>query len=271
MSASADALTWKEEWPKFRTSEVVVTAAAGAGFVTMYLVPRIPATWGGGLLFDNAVRDTFRSEDRSTVNTWQRLSTVGYYGLIAYPLLIDGLLVPFARGNSTVAAQTTLINLEAFAIAGFLFRGSEALVRRARPYVWDCMERTGSYDQCKVEGLGGTNSFFSGHVTLAATGAALMCTHHLNLRLYGGPWDALVCGAGIAVTGGVAVARSITDNHYATDIITGAIVGSLIGWLVPTAFHYGFDGKGVGANKLKSLPMPTATHHSVGLVWSAVL
>ena len=106
---------------------------------------------------------------------------------------------------------------------------------------------------------------------LTTTGAALMCTHHMNLRLYGGPWDALVCGAGIAVTAGVSVARAVTDNHYATDILTGAVVGSLIGWLVPTAFHYGFDGKGVGANRLKSLPMPTATAHSLGLVWSAVL
>ena len=73
------------------------------------------------------------------------------------------------------------------------------------------------------------------------------------------------------MTAGVAIGRSITDNHYATDIIAGALVGSLIGWLVPTALHYGFDGRGVGAKKWIGLPMPTANHHSVGLVWSALL
>jgi membrane-associated phospholipid phosphatase len=270
--ANAD-LQWKDEWPRFRTSEYVATGVAGAAFITMYIIPRVPPTWGRPILFDGATRDAFRTDSATVRDNWQRWSTWGYYSMIAYPLLIDGLAVPLARGNSTVAAQTSLINLEAFAISGLLFRVTEALFRRARPYVWQCIQEKGNYDACKESGLGGTNSLISGHVALAATGAALMCTHHAHLSLYGSPWDAIACGAGIAVTGAIAVGRLVTDNHYATDIIAGAVVGGLTGWLVPTALHYGFRGEGVGKSPsaMTTTPLPTASTTSIGITWGGVL
>lgn len=265
-------LQWKDEWPRFRATEAIVTGVTGAALITLYLIPRVPPTWGKPVLFDEALRNTFRTDDTTVRDNWQRWSTYGYYSMIAYPVLIDGLLVPLARGSSEVAAQTTLINLEAFAITGFLFRVTEATFRRARPYVWECVERTGSYDSCKDSGLGGTNSFISGHTALAATGAALMCTHHARLGLYGNPWDAVACGLGIAVAGAVGIGRMVTDNHYATDVIAGAIVGGLSGWLVPTALHYGFDGQGVGKKTSAiGMPVPTATPQSVGVSWAFVL
>ena len=109
-------------------------------------------------------------------------------------------------------------------------------------------------------------------MTIAATGAALMCTHHGYLRLYGGPWDAIACGLGIAVAGGVGVSRIIVDKHYTTDTIAGITVGTLSGWLMPTLLHYGFDGRGRGTSAaLKYMPLPTASATSLGLSWSAVL
>jgi membrane-associated phospholipid phosphatase len=272
--ARADKLEWKDEWPKFRASEYVTTGVATAGLVTLYLIPRFAPTWGGPILFDKPLRSAFRSESDVVRGNWQQASTIAYFSMIGYPIIVDALIVPFARGNSTVAAQTTLINLQAFAISGFIFRATEALVRRARPYVQECIDRTGSYEACKETGLGGTNSFISGHMALAATGAALMCTHHAHLELYGKPWDALACGAGIAVSAGVAVGRMVTDNHYATDILAGAVVGALSGWLVPTLLHYGWNGNGPGNAKSTSTlgtPVPTANATSVGVSWAFVL
>lgn len=269
-TAHAAPLEWKDEWPRFRASEAVVTGVAGAGLITLYSIPRVAPTWGRPLLFDGALRDTFRTDSAKVRDNWQAASTWGYYSMIAYPMLVDALLVPLARGSSTVAAQTFAINLQAFAMSGFVFRVTEVLVRRARPYVWKCIKEKGDYDSCRESGLGGTNSFVSGHVALAATGAALMCTHHAHLGLYGGPWDAIACGAGIAVTTGVAIGRMVTDNHYATDILAGALVGALSGWLMPTLLHYGFDGKGVG-NTTANVPMPMATSTTFGMSWAFVL
>ncbi len=271
-AARADKLEWKDEWPRFRTSEYVTTAVAGAGLITLYLIPRFQPTWGRPVLFDKALRDTFRAESSTARDNWQLASTISYFSMMGYPLIVDALIVPLARGSSTVAAQTSLINLQAFAITGFVFRATEALVRRARPYIQMCLERTGNYDQCKDEGLGGTNSFVSGHMALAVTGAALMCTHHAHLELYGAPWDAIACGAGIAVSGAVAIGRMATDNHYATDILAGAVVGALSGWLVPTLLHYGWSGRGPGKSaSTLGAPVPTGDRHAVGVSWSFVL
>lgn len=270
--ARADKLEWKDEWPRFRTSEYVTTSVAAAGLVTLYVIPRFAPTWGRPILFDKGLRDTFRTDSATVRDNWQLASTISYFSMMGYPLIVDALIVPLARGSSTVAAQTSLINLQAFAISGFVFRATEALVRRARPYIQQCLERTGSYEECKEQGLGGTNSFVSGHMALAATGAALMCTHHAHLDLYGAPWDAIACGAGIAVSAGVAIGRMVTDNHYATDILAGAVVGALSGWLVPTLLHYGWSGNGPGKSaSALSTPVPTADRHSVGVSWSFVL
>lgn len=270
--AKAGTLEWKEQWPRFRTSEWIVTTAAGATVLTLYLVPPIKPTWGHPILFDSTVRDALRADSESATDQWRRWSDYGYYTMAAYPIVVDSLIVPLARGSSTVAAQTTLINLQAFAISGAIFRVTEATVRRARPFVWECKERTGNYDDCREEGFGATNSFIAGHITIAATGAALMCTHHAYLHLYGGPWDAIACGLGIAVTGGVTLGRIIGDKHYATDSIAGLAVGGLTGWLTPTLLHYGFDGRGTGAGvTLKYMPRPLVTQHALGLSWSTVL
>ena len=96
-----------------------------------------------------------------------------------------------------------------------------------------------------------------------------MCTHHLNLELYGKVGSPIACGAAIAMTLGVGYGRIVTDNHYATDVVAGMITGGLTGWLVPSLFHYGVDGK--GKKKLGSLPMPYANNHTLGVQWIGML
>lgn len=253
-------LRWDDAWPRFRVTEGIVTAVSAAGLVTLYVTKGVAPTWGRPVLFDGAVRRGLRYDDEAQRDFWQQASTWGYYAMIAYPLLVDGLAVPLARRSPDVALQMTLINLEVFAVTGFLFRVSESLLRRARPYVWDCMEATGNVEQCRERGVSGTTSLVSGHVALAAAGAAVTCTHHANLSLYGSPAaDAAACAVGIAVTTGVGVGRLIVDAHYATDVLAGAAVGSAVGYLVPKLLHYKSPKLGT--------PAPRADAHSIGLDW----
>jgi membrane-associated phospholipid phosphatase len=77
-------------------------------------------------------------------------------------------------------------------------------------------------------------SFFSGHATLAfslATSAGTVASmrHH---RLAPLMWTA---GLLLAATGGYL--RIAADRHYATDVITGAVVGSAVGFSVPYFAH----------------------------------
>jgi len=264
----ADELRWREEWPRFRTSEAVVAGVGGATIGVLYILPSRTATWGHPILFDSTFRDAWRTNDDRTRSIAASWSDWGYYGMMAYPLLVDS-SVALGRGSSDVALQMTMINLEAFAVSGFIFRVSESLVRRARPHVWDCKQRTGSYEECKRDGIGDTNSFVSGHVAIAATGAGLMCTHHLNLKLYGAVGSPIACAAAIAVTLGVGFGRMVADKHYMTDNLAGMITGGLSGWLIPALLHYGLDGR--GTKKLTSLPMPYASRDTLGLAFMGIL
>lgn len=77
-------------------------------------------------------------------------------------------------------------------------------------------------------------SFFSGHTTLAfavATAAGTVTT------LRGYRLAPLVWGAGMTMAVSVGYLRIAADKHYFSDVMTGAVVGSIIGVGVPLIFH----------------------------------
>jgi len=125
---------------------------------------------------------------------------------------------------------------EAFAISAALQETTTALVSRQRPYVGDC---GGGLPSTTLDctNPGQDRSFFSGHATLSFTAAGLTCEHHLTLHLFGGVKDALVCAGALVLAAGTATLRIAADQHYATDVLSGAIVGSAVGLGVP-ALHY---------------------------------
>lgn len=218
----------------------------GAGVLTLYLMPRVAPRWGAPILFDDAARGAFRGSTPEGRSTAAKLSTVLYWTMLLDPLVMQGPVVPLLRGSSEVAAQVTLINVQSFAFSALMFRLSEVLVARARPYVWDCREKVGSFEQCRERGINGTNSFLSGHAATAATSAALICTNQLHVDIYGRVGGPIACGVGITIAATVGVLRMVSDNHYATDVIAAWALGAFSGWVLPSLLHYGFDGKGVG-------------------------
>lgn len=77
-------------------------------------------------------------------------------------------------------------------------------------------------------------SFFSGHTTLAfalavSAGTIASMRHH---RL-----APLMWATGLALASTAGYLRIAADRHYATDVLTGAVVGSLIGFSVPYFMH----------------------------------
>ena len=97
--------------------------------------------------------------------------------------------------------------------------------------------------------------------------AAVSCSHHAHIPLSGGQaW--IPCLGGFAVAATTATFRIAGDMHYASDVLMGAAVGTLIGFAVP-AFHYGIGGwtprnsSGVGDFRV----VPTLGGVSVGGTW----
>jgi membrane-associated phospholipid phosphatase len=129
-----------------------------------------------------------------------------------------------------------VINAQAYALTFALNGATKRLTARARPWVDGCdADPTG--ESC---GSGGRySSFYSGHAAVTATGAGLMCAHHTQLSLYRNPvldtGACLVAVAGTAVTGAMRIA---SDNHWASDVIIGHLMGYLSGYLMPTLLYY---------------------------------
>ena len=77
-------------------------------------------------------------------------------------------------------------------------------------------------------------SFFSGHTTL---GFALATSAGTVTTLRGYRLAPLVWGAGLTMATTIGYLRIASDKHYFSDVMTAAVVGSVIGVGVPLLFH----------------------------------
>jgi membrane-associated phospholipid phosphatase len=231
------ALVWHAS--RFGAADWVVALAGGAITLTAAIIP--PAkhhSLGGGILFDNSVRNALRAHGLANRYIFRDASDVGVSLMVSWPLIADSLTAAWwYRGSRDVAEQTALIDLEAFAISGAIQGVTNSLVSRERPYGQDCGSAQLPADATDCTGSGHYRSFFSGHATNSFTGAALICAHHFENDLLGSPWDALSCAGGYAVAATTATFRIVGDMHYASDVLTGALVGTLVGYGVPL-LHY---------------------------------
>jgi hypothetical protein len=159
---------------------------------------------------------------------------------IMNPLLVDSLVITYwYRKSEDVAAEMALINAEAMSVAVAIQGVTAGFTSRERPYGRNCGSTIdGRLDDC--ESSKRYRSFFSGHTTLAFAGASVSCTNHIRHRVFGHTGaDALACGTAYVAAGFVGAMRIVGDQHYATDVIMGAAVGTLSGLGVPWLLHYG--------------------------------
>lgn len=248
-------LIWK--WPTFSTADYVATLTGGAVTLSAAILhPRAQHSLTGPIGFDSDVRSALRADKLSTRYDFRDASDVGVSLAVSWPFIGDALTTAWwYRGSREAAQEMALIDLEALAITGALQGTTNVLVSRERPFGKDCGSSTLPGDAIDCEGSFHYRSFFSGHSAFSFTGAALICMHHLENELLGGPWDALSCAGGYAVAATTATFRVVADVHYASDVLLGATVGTLVGYGVPL-FHYRKLG---GASRLRD--SATASPH----------
>ncbi len=230
-------ITSEEAW----ISGVASAAVLGAALAPW---PNAQTGWRGGILFDDAARNAMMLHDPNARHTASLVSDGMVLGLTALPVLVDSAIIAWAvRGDPELAARMLLIDLQAHAIAQGVTSIVKHLAGRERPMARGCREdpqRAATDPSCQGSANPGIapQSFFSGHTSLAFTSAALMCLHHTELGLLGQAGDAAMCATGLAMAGMVGALRIMSDYHYASDVLVGAGVGLLSGWLVPWLLHY---------------------------------
>jgi len=234
-------LVWK--WARFSTGNYLITGVGAALTLTAAIVnPRAQHSLSGGLWFDESVRNALRVDTLPNRYIFRDASDVGLSLMVSWPFVADALTTAWwYRGSREAAQEMALIDLETLAVSGAIQGVTNVLVSRERPYGRDC----GS-DQLPSDSIDCANSihyrsFFSGHSSFSFTSAALICIHHFKNELLGAPWDALSCAGGYAVATTTATFRVMSDVHYASDVLTGALMGTIVGYGVPL-LHYSRRG-----------------------------
>lgn len=251
----APASLWRDDWPTFSAAEGVATVAAGIGTAVLFVLePPHDPRWQGGILFDDSVRSGLRLESASARRKVRAWGDMPYYAAPVIPLIVDPLLVSWlGRGDTKTAFNLGAMGLEAFSYSGLMSFVSTRSSVRERPDSSECW-RTHD-DPEKSCGERDTESFYSGHTTIAATSAGLVCANHRAMPLWGHPIaDAGACV--LATTGAVAsgVSRLLSDRHYATDVILGFGAGFGFGYAVPTLLHYARSNNSVSVSLVPGGP-----------------
>jgi membrane-associated phospholipid phosphatase len=219
-----------------------------------------PKHYYGGVLFDEGVRDAIGLRSLQDRYTARDVSDVSLAMLVTAPFFVDALVTAWwYRGSSDVAREMALIDAKTLAVVAALQGATNGLASRERPYGRECgTALPGDLSDCT--GNVRYRSFFSGHAAFSFASAGLVCSHHLRLGLLGGRADTFACVSAALAAGATASLRVLGDMHYASDVLTGALVGTAAGLGIP-ALHYGgrkpqlTSSGGAGGVQITVVPM----------------
>lgn len=201
------------------------TGALAAGDATGVLLA--PLKWDGtdwlklggataavvatGFLLDNTLHDaTQRSRTSSRDDV---ASVVACFGLGCSFAVLGGFAVVGFVGRNPAAMNVAVDGLLASAIAsGVVAPISKFVVGRARPNAGEGPDHFTPFS--------GDASFPSGHATQAFAVASVIAAHDGRL------WVSVVS---YGLAGSVGLARVYQDEHWASDVLAGAILGTVVG------------------------------------------
>jgi membrane-associated phospholipid phosphatase len=203
------------------TRDLVIGGAALGVFLPPLFLSRAPSEPYGG----NS-RDEVNPFDRPFMFSYNKaldtVSTAASYGLLVLPAL--SLLGNMGDYHAIITYG--LMYTEAF----LLTYGTKDLlkfaVERNRPYTYiDARIPDGDEDDYY-------NSFPSGHTSFAFLGATFLSVT-FSAEYPDSPWKLPLIAGSYTLAAGVAAMRVVSGNHFPTDVLAGAAIGSLYGWLVP--------------------------------------
>lgn len=244
--------------------DVSITASAAALWIASealksHLAP-LACRWCESNPLDTAVRDHLRWTAHGAAAV-----TLGNAGaFVVAPLVGAGLLAVSAaqHGDAGQVWVDLLVTAEAVALSGDLNQLVKYAVGRQRPYA-----HAGVPNPDTGPGADDANlSFYSAHTSITFSIAAAAGT---VARLRGYRWAPVIYVAGAAVGAATAYLRIAADQHYLTDVVTGAVVGSAVGAGVPYFFHRAPSGAGATASSFTLAPAAIAGGRGVScaLAW----
>jgi membrane-associated phospholipid phosphatase len=149
------------------------------------------------------------------------------------------LVLALSSCNWQTICQDFLMYTESMLFAQGVAQLSKAIFQRPCPYAYTIAESQTHY----LTGEAG-RSFFSGHTAAAFCGAVFAGTV-FQRRYPESPWVKPLWILGLTTATTTAVLRVTSGNHFPTDVIVGAFVGSLTGWFIPRLYRCKREEKGL--------------------------
>ena len=158
-------------------------------------------------------------------NKWGLASDIGIITVAAG--VLTTLLVDEGWKNGF---NDLLVVLESFVAANSLAIIFSMAARRPRPYVYG--EKAPEEERNEFSA---SLSFYSGHVA-GCFAMTFGLFNTIRRRRPGSALQWVVLGVGVALSSFVAVGRVMSGNHFPTDVLVGAAVGTAMGFAIP-ALH----------------------------------
>jgi membrane-associated phospholipid phosphatase len=170
-------------------------------------------------------KNNINSFDRSLMSPYNKpMDIVSNYGVYSLLLLPVFSVIPNIRNTNTLLTYGIMYG-EAF----LLTMGTKELLKNAiiryRPYMYDGSIPDGLEDDYY-------NSFPSGSTAYAFLGATFLTTT-FSKEFPDSKWKLPLIIGSYTLAAGVASMRITSGSHFLSDVIAGAAIGSLYGWLIP--------------------------------------
>lgn len=230
-------LGWpRQELPVGVWDGVAAGALGAATIAVQFGVPNPSVAKWSSTGFDDWVRGWLRIPSENGRNAAALTSDFFVYTLAAAPFINAFFVAGWEHERMDVAWKLAALDAETLLTVTFVTLSLQKLTARERPFVKDCQINP-SLSECSIGGK--YASFPSAHTSVVFAAVALECFHHGFLDTSHTGWGAAVCPVTIVVATGTAILRVAADRHWATDVITGALLGGGLGYAIP-ALHLVF-------------------------------
>ena len=169
--------------------------------------------------------------DKSDINAFDRWAAHGYSeawdnaGTALCALSVATPLISVVSSGDYVTSGVMFA--ETMLFASGTYSAVKTLVRRNRPYMYF----DGGSDKDMDEG-DFVNSFPSGHTTNAFA-AAVFAGYTFSVYNPDSEWKIPVWIASLSLASATGAVRLVSGNHFPSDVLAGAVIGSSAGFLVP--------------------------------------
>ena len=201
--------------------DVAIGVASAGAAIVPFFIDNEPGS-RPGMLHKNDVNGFDRPLMFSYKKTLDLFSDNSAYALALFPVIS---IIPNIKFKNTVVTYAVMYSEALLLTYGTAFSLKSA-VNRYRPYMY-------TYGIPHGKEKDYHNSFPSGAASFSFLGATFFSVTFWE-EFPESKWKFPVLLGSHTLAAGVAAMRVLTGSHFLTDVLAGAAIGSLYGWLIPT-------------------------------------